>query len=107
MTLNADESGQPRWIPNIGLGDQVGAAWLAFGIAMALLSRERHGAAQEVHVSQLGSQIALQNHTILNYLMTGEGVTPWSRSNTRNPMFTIYQAQDGKWFALACLQPDR
>ncbi|HEV2126881.1 MAG TPA: CoA transferase, partial [Chloroflexota bacterium] len=51
-----------------GLADQVGSMMLAYGITMALVARERHGVGQQVDVSLLGSQIALQGWGITRYL---------------------------------------
>lgn len=107
MAVNADENGTPRWFPGIGLADQVGAMWLAYGISMALIARERYGIAQAVDVSQLGSQIALQAHSLNGYLFFGRTVPPFNRLEVRNPLWNSYQARDGKWFVLGCLQSDR
>lgn len=84
-----------------GLADQVSAMLFAYGIAAALLARERTGEGQQVQVSLLGSQIALQGRQIMRSLMTGvQARKRWRRS----PTYSHYKAADG-WVAIAAVDP--
>ncbi|MBI4285650.1 MAG: CoA transferase [Chloroflexi bacterium] len=83
----------------VAIGDQVGAMMVAFGIVTALLIRERTGIGQEVDVSMLDTQLALQNWEITHYLVTGKLPTRRRSSQplpgTAWPMWRVYRAKDG------------
>jgi crotonobetainyl-CoA:carnitine CoA-transferase CaiB-like acyl-CoA transferase len=98
--------GTPKYLGS-GLADQVGAMWLAFGMSMALHARDRLGIAQRVDTSQLGSVVALQGMAIDGYLMYGREPAVGARTAVRNPLWNSYRDSEGKWFVLACLQPDQ
>ncbi|MBI2761825.1 MAG: CoA transferase [Chloroflexi bacterium] len=93
--------GEPRMaLP--GVADQTGAIYFAFGIAMALIARERFGIGQQVDASLYGSQIALQAMNITAALRTG--AHPPSRPKG-SPTFRPYGCADGKWLAVGVLDP--
>ena len=84
-----------------GAADQVSAMLFAFGIASALLARERTGEGQMVQVSLLGSMMALQGRQVTRFLYTGkQGRERWRRS----PVYSHYRAADG-WVAIAAQDP--
>ena len=105
MTLHAaNAEAEPVTLPG-GFADQVGAMQACVAMLAALLERERNGRAargQQVDVSLLGSQIALQSVYLTGYLRTGEQSFHRRR---RMPTFTFYQARDGRWFVLAVIDP--
>ena len=105
MTLHAaNTEAEPVTLPG-GFADQVGAMQACVAMLAALLERERNGAGargQQVDVSLLGSQIALQSVYLTGYLRTGEQSFHRRR---RMPTFTFYQAQDRRWFVLAVIDP--
>ena len=73
MTLHAAGAGaEPVTLPG-GFADQVGAMQACVALLAALLTRERNGGGgQQVDVSLLGSQIALQSVYLTGYMRTGE-----------------------------------
>ena len=105
MTLHAaNAEAEPVTLPG-GFADQVGAMQACVAMLAALLERERNGQGargQQVDVSLLGSQIALQSVYLTGYLRTGEQSFHRRR---RMPTFTFYQAGDRRWFVLAVIDP--
>lgn len=98
---------QNNYMSGFGLADQTGALILTQGITLALLARERFGIGQAVEVSQLGSMMLLQQLGITRQLINGVPVPKPLRTQSNNPMFSVYPANNGKWFAIGGLQPDR
>jgi len=90
-----------------GLADQMGAIFLAYGILAALLTRERLGISQEIDVSHFGGMIAFQSLNVVAACLVGQDLPRQERANSFNPMWNHYKCKDGKWLALAHLQPDR
>lgn len=90
-----------------GIADQMGAIMLAFGIVIALLVREREGIGQELDVSHLGSMMALQGLHLAAITLLGKELGRQSRNAAFNPLWNHYRCKDGRWLALAHLQPDR
>lgn len=90
-----------------GFGDEVGGLMTAYGILLAIISREQFGIGQRVDASLLGSQIEMGRLLLHAYLVMGV-IPPGSLiKGARNPLYNIYQDCDGKWFAIAALQADR
>jgi crotonobetainyl-CoA:carnitine CoA-transferase CaiB-like acyl-CoA transferase len=85
-----------------GFADQVGAMVFALGISTAIIARELHGVGQHVDVSLLGSQIAVQNLSLQVFLRTNKQGTP---AKKQNPVFSYYQAGDGKSLTIGLLDP--
>jgi crotonobetainyl-CoA:carnitine CoA-transferase CaiB-like acyl-CoA transferase len=84
-----------------GLSDQVGGMMFAFGIAMALIGRERRGVGQQVDTSLYGSQISLQALYLTGVLRAGV-----QRAGRTNPIFTAYPCADGRWLTIGVIDPD-
>ncbi len=103
LALTALEDGSPRYVGSYALADQVGATMLAYGTALAVLARERHGVGQDVDVSQLGSMLALQSLALNNFLLMGAEPRAPARDAPANPIFHLYRAGDGQWLSLACI----
>jgi crotonobetainyl-CoA:carnitine CoA-transferase CaiB-like acyl-CoA transferase len=85
-----------------GIADQTGAIFLAYGIAMALIARDRFGVGQQVDASLYGSQIALQAMNLTAAMRSG--VHPPSRPQG-SPTFKHYPCADGRWLAVGVLDP--
>jgi len=103
------EPGEPPARIGAGMADQVGAGILAYGIMLALFARERTGEGQEVNTSLLGSQAWLGSVVLQHYLFSGEAVpsvSRVSRKEIKNPLWSVYECQDGKWVCLAMLGSD-
>lgn len=86
-----------------GLSDQQDAILMAFGIAAALIARERTGEGQEIYSSLLGSQI---NWTSLNIQANiFNGTSPWGMQYDQmsSPFFKMYKTKDHKWMILGFL----
>jgi crotonobetainyl-CoA:carnitine CoA-transferase CaiB-like acyl-CoA transferase len=83
-----------------GISDQVGGMMFAFGIAMALIGRERHGVGQQVDTSLYGSQISLQALYLTGALRSGV-----QGARRTNPVFTAYPCGDGKWLTIGIIDP--
>jgi len=94
----------PRGRP--GLGDRVSGLYLAGGIALALLVRERTGMGQKVSLSLLGAGVWTNGYDIQTSLSTGQEVTPVSRRTPGNPLWNTYRTGDGRWLMLTMLQTD-
>ena len=82
--------------------DRGGAVMLAYGAALALLGRERHGISQEVNTSLLGGQVYLGALNFQQRLFEGKAVSPFSNGEGHlpNPLYNIYQDRDGTWFCI-------
>ena len=82
--------------------DRGGAVMLAYGAALALLGRERHGISQEVNTSLLGGQVHLGALNFQQRLFEGKAVSPLSNGEGHlpNPLYNIYQDSEGAWFCI-------
>ena len=107
IMLAAGEPGMPPLAIAGGVADQMGAIMLAYGVLAALLARERLGVGQDVDASHLGSMLMLQGLSVSSKLMMGFAIPRLARSRAGNPLWNHYRCGDGKWLALAMLQPDR
>ncbi|MBX3705086.1 MAG: CoA transferase [Pseudomonadales bacterium] len=58
-------------LPAATIGDHAGGMQLALGVVTALLARERHGVAQQVQTSALGTQMWLQQWELAHTSITG------------------------------------
>jgi crotonobetainyl-CoA:carnitine CoA-transferase CaiB-like acyl-CoA transferase len=90
-----------------GMGDQIGGLMLAWAVTAALYSREKTGKGQLVDTSLMGSIIALTGLILDAPAMLGQEYPRDSRADAGNPMYNHYRCRDGKWIAVAHLQPDR
>lgn len=106
MTI-AGEPDSPPVVYGAGIADQIGAIILTLGILAALINRERTGIGQEIEVSLLGSGIHLIGLDVFATVVSGNAPPRVSRKKAYNPLWNIYKCSDGRWIALAMLQPDR
>ncbi len=90
-----------------GFADEVGGVMTAYGILLAIISRERFGIGQRVDASLLGGQIEMGRLQLQMYLMLGVPPPGSMLKAMRNPLYYLYQDRDGKWFVTAALQADR
>jgi CoA:oxalate CoA-transferase len=102
VSINGEPDGPPLPVP-VAIADQVGAMLTAYGIMTALFHRERSGEGQEVEVSLLAGQLALQCFNVSSYLLTRR--LPRRRPRGRfTPLWNIYPCADGKYLALAMVE---
>jgi len=90
-----------------GFADEVGGVMTAYGILLAIISRERYGIGQRVDASLLGGQIEIGRLQLQMYLMLGIPPPGSMLKAMRNPLYYPYIDCDGKWFVIAALQADR
>lgn len=100
VTGEPDDPPLPVSVPQ---ADQVGAIMGAYGAILALFHRERTGEGQEVNVSLLGTQVALQSFNISSYLWSGHLPRRQPRG-AFGPTWTTYRCGDGKYVALGMLE---
>lgn len=102
MTLQAlGEAAEPRTLPG-GFADQVGAMQACIAMLAGLIAAKDSGQGQQVDVSLLGSQIALQSVYFTGFLKNG--VQP-HMTRRRMPTFTFYQTSDGRWLVIGVVDP--
>src|SRR5579871_2549992 len=87
-------------------GDRTGAMNLAFGIAAALLQRERTGQPSVVDVSLLGTAAWVLATDVLNATVPDDAPAA-GRTRPRNPLVNPFRTSDGRWLSFVFLQPDR
>ena len=94
MAASRDHQGYP-----LGAGapvtDQAQGILLAFGIALALLARERTGRGQMVESSLLGATLALQTGQIGLRSVGGQPLATGRRTHLADPIYGSYRASDG------------
>ena len=91
--------------PAPAFGDSIGAMTIAGGIMGALFHRERTGTATTVDVSLLGTGIWSMGAAFALSMQLGLPWQPPPRgTNMGNPLVSTYQAKDGRYISLSCLQ---
>jgi crotonobetainyl-CoA:carnitine CoA-transferase CaiB-like acyl-CoA transferase len=89
------------------MGDRNGAMALAFGMAAALLRRERTGQGSVVDVSLLATAMWTLSSDVLAALQGGKPRSPSGRDASPNPLVGAYRTSDGRHIQLVFLQGDR
>jgi crotonobetainyl-CoA:carnitine CoA-transferase CaiB-like acyl-CoA transferase len=89
------------------MGDRNGGMALAFGIAGALLKRERTGIGSLVDVSLLATAMWTLSSDLLTVLGGQDIPRPADRKQTPNPLTSTYRTADGRFIQLMMLQGDR
>ncbi|MCB2189087.1 MAG: CoA transferase [Deltaproteobacteria bacterium] len=107
LMLAAGEAGSPPTQMLPGIGDEMGALMAAWGVCAALYAREKTGRGQVVDTSLMGSVIANLGFIMAAPAILGQEFPREVRATAGNPLYNHYAAGDGKWLAIAHLQPDR
>ncbi|TGD71283.1 CoA transferase [Mangrovimicrobium sediminis] len=89
------------------MGDRNGGMALAFGIAGALLKRQRTGQGSVVDVSLLATAMWTLSSDLLTVLDGKSMPRPTDRTATPNPLTSVYRTADGRFIQLMMLQGDR
>ena len=89
------------------MGDRNGAMALAFGMASALLRRERTGRGSVVDVSLLATAMWTLSSDVLAALQGGKPRAMDGRASSPNPLVGSYRTSDGRHLQLVFLQGDR
>lgn len=90
-----------------GIGDELGALICAWGVTAALYAREKTGKGQVVDTSLMGSLIVSLAFIMAAPAIWGQEFPREVRAKAGNPIYSHYQCKDGKWLAIAHLDPDR
>jgi crotonobetainyl-CoA:carnitine CoA-transferase CaiB-like acyl-CoA transferase len=89
------------------MGDRNGAMALGFGMAAALLRRERTGRGSVVDVSLLATAMWTLSSDVLAALQGGRPRAMDGRAASPNPLVGSYRSSDGRHIQLVFLQGDR
>lgn len=89
------------------MGDRNGAMALAFGVAAALLRRERTGRGSVVDVSLLAIALWTLSSDVLAALAGGKPRAVDGRGGAVNPLVGAYRTRDGRHIQLVFLESDR
>ena len=84
-----------------GIADEATAVMTTLGVLAGLMTRERGGKGQEIHVSMLGSMVHLLEIAVGATLNFGEEMPREGQADAHNPLWNCYQCRDGKWIALS------
>ena len=90
-----------------GIGDELGALICAWGVTAALYAREKTGRGQVVDTSLMGSLIGSLAFIMAAPAIWGQEFPREIRAKAGNPIYSHYKCKDGKWLAIAHLDPDR
>ena len=107
LMMTCGERGNPPAQVIPGVGDEVGAMVCAWGVTAALYAREKTGRGQLVDTSLMGSIIASLGLVMAAPAMLGQEFQRGKRDEAGNPLYSHYKCSDGKWLAIAHLQPDK
>lgn len=88
-------------------GDRSGAMALAFGMAAALLKRERTGQGSVVDVSLLATAMWILSSDLIGALQGQQPRARYGRGESPNPLTGTYRTSDGRHIQLVFLQADR
>jgi crotonobetainyl-CoA:carnitine CoA-transferase CaiB-like acyl-CoA transferase len=105
MSITGSPDGPPYRL-GVAIADIVSGMFAAYGVAMALLARERTGSGQEVDVAMLDAVTALLTYQAGNFFASGNAPT---RLGNRHPSIVPYEtfaASDGD-FVLAVGNDDQ
>jgi crotonobetainyl-CoA:carnitine CoA-transferase CaiB-like acyl-CoA transferase len=105
MSITGSPDGPPYRL-GVAIADIVSGMFAAYGVAMALLARERTGTGQEVDVAMLDAVTALLTYQAGNFFASGHAPT---RLGNRHPSIVPYEtfaASDGD-FVLAVGNDDQ
>jgi crotonobetainyl-CoA:carnitine CoA-transferase CaiB-like acyl-CoA transferase len=105
MSITGTADGPPVRL-GVAIVDIVSGMFAAYGVAMALLARERTGQGQEVDLAMLDATVALLTYQAGNYFASG---TVPARLGNRHPSIVPYEtftASDGE-FVLAVGNDDQ
>jgi crotonobetainyl-CoA:carnitine CoA-transferase CaiB-like acyl-CoA transferase len=99
--------GKAPLLPGNFIGDMAaGGMQAAIGILAALAARERTGRGQFVDISMTDGAISLASMYLSRYLETGSLPEPPERMSCGSmPYFNYYETSDGKYVAIACMEP--
>ena len=101
MSVTGFKGGPPA-LMGYPMGDLGGGLYAVQGILAALYSREQKGVGQEVSISLLDVQIALQAHVGQLFLVSGNLPNPVGNSHETNVPIGAFQTSDGAYVQISC-----
>jgi CoA:oxalate CoA-transferase len=107
LMMSCGESGAPPTQILPGIGDEIGGLICAWGVTAALYAREKTGKGQVVDTSLMGSMIVSLAFVMAAPAIWGQEFPREVRAKAGNPIYSHYKCKDGKWLAIAHLDPDR
>ncbi len=107
LMMSCGEKGTPPTQILPGIGDEIGGLICAWGVTAALYAREKTGRGQVVDTSLMGSLIAMLGFIMAAPATLGQEFPRETRASAGNPLYNHYRCGDGKWLAIAHLDPDR
>ncbi len=90
-----------------GMADELGGMVCAQGVLVALYAREKTGRGQRVDTSLMGSLISMEGLILAAPAFLGQEFQRQIRAKVGNPLYNHYKCADGKWIAIAHVQPER
>ncbi len=107
LMMAGGEAGSPPTQMLPGIGDEMGGLMCAWAVCAALYAREKTGQGQLVDTSLMGSVIANLGLIMAAPAVLGQEFPREVRAQAGNPIYNHYRCGDGKWLAMAHLQPER
>jgi crotonobetainyl-CoA:carnitine CoA-transferase CaiB-like acyl-CoA transferase len=107
LMMACGERGTPPTQILPGIGDEIGGLICAWGVTAALYAREKTGKGQVVDTSLMGSVIAALAFILDAPAILGQEFPRELRAEAGNPVYNHYRCSDGKWIAIAHLDPNR
>ena len=101
MSVTGFKGGPPA-LMGYPMGDVGGGLYAVQGILAALYSREQSGIGQEVSISLLDVQIALQAHVGQLFLVSGNLPEPIGSSHETNVPIGAFRTADGAYVQISC-----
>lgn len=95
------QPGSPPTKAGTSIGDITGGLFGVIGITSAIYHRERTGQGQKVDVSMLDGQIAILEHAIMRYAVTGTSPGPIGNRHPAIAPFETYETAD-RQLVIAC-----
>jgi crotonobetainyl-CoA:carnitine CoA-transferase CaiB-like acyl-CoA transferase len=99
----------PPSIPLNLIADFAGASlYSAIAILLAYTSREKTGKGQYIDHTYLEGAIHLMTYFTQRYFLDGTTVKrgeSWATGTCTYPWYGVYEARDGKYISIACLEP--
>lgn len=94
MSVTGQPGGGPTRV-GVSIGDLAAGLYLAQGILLALLSREKTGQGQQIDVAMLDCQVALLENHISRYLVAGQIPRPVGNRHPSFAPFGSFATGDG------------
>ena len=97
--------GQPPVYVFLPFPAYAAAFLISYGASLALLNREQTGRGQKVETSLLAGAVAMESSAFISSPTIQPVTVMRSVQQGVVPAYRLYEAQDGKWFIIACGNP--